>query len=112
MNTTSLPVWFLLLSSFIASSCGCVVRTEVPPPTDNDGTCVPTEVTRTRVFTNMCDGCVLVLLCTECDIDECSSHGARCDVEGEPCDFYGKLGVCRGCCDSEYGELHCALATP
>ncbi len=82
----------------------------VPPPTDNDDGCVPTTTTHTRVPSINYDGNDLILICTNCDIDECNVMGARCQIEGVQCDFFGKLGVCSGCCDSEFGELHCALA--
>lgn len=88
---------------------GCTQYSLVPEPNGQSEDCTPSEVIRTRVPSARFGGDYLVLLCTDCDVDECNSLGARCDVEGEACDFYGKLGVCQGCCDSEYGELHCAL---
>jgi hypothetical protein len=91
---------------------GCEYYTLVPEPSDITEDCTPEEITSTRVKTARFGGSNMMLLCSNCDIDECSSLGARCDIEDAPCDFYGKLGVCRGCCDSEYGELHCALSGP
>ena len=98
-----------LVSALLATMpVGCGYYGLVPEPNDTNGECVPSMVTRTRVPSVRYDA-DLVLLCTDCDIDECNTLGARCEIEGETCDFYGKLGVCKGCCDSEYGELHCAL---
>ena len=100
--------WGLVLLAMAVM--GCDTYTLVPEPNELHDDCIPETVTRTRVPSVLFDGMYITLLCTECDVDECNSLGARCDVEGEACDFYGKLGVCKGCCDSEYGELHCALA--
>jgi hypothetical protein len=102
----------LFVSVMVGASVGCEAYPLVPPPTIDDGECIPSEVTRTRVPSVLHDGIDVMLICTQCDIDECNSLGARCEVDGLPCDFYGKLGVCSGCCDSEYGELHCALLAP
>ena len=102
--------WILLVALAVSGLCGCECYALVPEPSDITEECIPTEVTRTRVPSVEFGGASLVLLCTECDVDECNSLGARCDAAGLPCDFYGKLGVCRGCCDSEFGELHCGLA--
>jgi hypothetical protein len=96
-----------LLCLLVLLVVGCEYDTLVPEPSAITEECTPEAVTRTRVPTARFGGSTLILLCTDCDIDECNSLGARCEVEGESCDFYGKLGVCRGCCDSEYGELHC-----
>jgi hypothetical protein len=103
--------WILLVALAIGGM-GCEYYTLVPEPTELDGECVPETVMHTRVPSSRSGGIYIALLCTECDVDECNSLGARCDIEGESCDFYGKLGVCRGCCDSEYGELHCDLVSP
>ena len=88
---------------------GCEYYSLVPEPTDAYTECVPEVFLGTRVPSSRLGGIYINLHCTDCDVDECNALGARCDVENEPCDFYGKLGVCRGCCDSEFGELHCAL---
>jgi hypothetical protein len=97
-----------ILIVLAAMLAGCDEYTLVPEPSDQSEECIPTEVTNTRVYSERFDA-YIILRCTVCDVDECNSLGARCDAEGAPCDFYGKLGVCRGCCDSEFGELHCAL---
>lgn len=101
-----------LLVALVMGLAGCNQYSIVPEPSGQSEDCIPSEINRTRVPSVRFDGDDVILLCTACDVDECNSLGARCDVEGETCDFYGKLGVCRGCCDSEYGELHCALMLP
>jgi hypothetical protein len=89
---------------------GCEVYSVDRVSFDANGDCIPSEMTRTRVPSISHSGDSIVLACSACNVDECNSLGARCEVEGAICDFYGKLGTCQGCCDSEFGELHCGLA--
>lgn len=117
MNIFRLAMVVLLALSgcdetIVATGCGDIdvssgEQAFVPPPVQDDE-CVPREVTHTRVPSTRLNGHDLVLICTECDVEECNALGARCSVEGTACDFHGKLGICTGCCDSEFGELHCA----